>query len=477
MSRSGGGPNRFAAGATVARRRNCPLRARVRRGATCVADWWEKVTGRYDAAPETPNGRCTTVGETPVNHARVLFACLAVALAGRTTMASQPTEWPRFRGPNGAGVHPAARVPIVWSDEEFRWRTALSGSGHSSPVVWGGRLFVTSGDESTGARSVQGLAADSGDVVWTRTFPAAPHTTHQLNSLASATPALDGDRVYVAWGTPERIDVVALTHAGDVAWQADLGPYAAGHGFGQSLCLHDGLVILPVERGEGSYRIALRSDSGEVAWKVDCESGLHYATPCVRRGVGGDELIFVNWEQGIAGVDPQTGRTIWSADVFDKGHWEASIASPVLWEDLVIGVAGYLGHGYEAIAVDPSRDEDRVIWKLDRGAPLCTTPLVVGDLIYFWADNGVVTCAEARTGAVQWRERVGGDFYASPVCAGNAVYNISREGEMVVLAADRRFELLARNPLGETSHATPAVVGDRMYVRTLTQILCVGARP
>jgi outer membrane protein assembly factor BamB len=359
-------------------------------------------------------------------------------------------------------------------EEQFLWRARLPGIGHSSPVVWGDRLFVTSADEASGARFVTCLDCASGNELWTKEFAAETHTTHKLNSLASTSPAVDSERVYIAWGTPEQITVRSLGHDGDELWDADLGPYSAGHGFGQSLCLHGDVVILPVEKGEGGFRVALRRDSGDVAWKVPCESGLHYATPCIRTTAGSDELIFVNWEHGIVGVDPRTGESRWSADVFDKEHIEASIASPVLAGDLVIGVAGWLGHGYEAIAIAPEREGDKVVWKLDRGAPLCTTPLVVGDVVFFWADNGTVTCVDVATGEVQWRERVGSNYYASPVCAGKAVYNISTDGELVVLSASRTYELLARNSLGEASHATPAIVGDRMYVRTFTQVLCIG---
>ncbi|MBL8849814.1 MAG: PQQ-binding-like beta-propeller repeat protein [Planctomycetaceae bacterium] len=386
-------------------------------------------------------------------------------------------QWPRFRGPNGAGVTPESRIPITWKDENCLWRTDLPGHGHSSPVIWGDRLFVTCADERTGDRTIGALRLDRGDIEWTRTFPAASHATHELNSLASATPTADERHVYIAWGTPDEIKVVALRHDGEVAWESDLGPYIAGHGFGQSLVLHGERLVLPVEKGEGSFRAALRCDDGSVDWKVPCESALHYATPCVRSTTAGDELVFVNWEHGIAGVDPTTGQPNWAADVFDKEHIEASIASPVLAGNLVIGVSGYLGHGYEAVAVDPERKGDKVAWRLDRGAPLCTTPLVVNGLVIFWADNGVVTCVEAATGAVHWRERIGGNFYSSPIAAGNAIYNISTDGEMIVLAADRAFAELARNPLPEASHATPAVLGDRMYVRTFSQMLCIGAAP
>lgn len=407
-------------------------------------------------------------------QAGLILLWLTAALALEPSTDSDAAGWTRFRGPNGAGVNRSAEVPTVLADAHFLWRTKLPGIGHSSPVLWGDRLFVTSADEASGERFVTCLDGAAGNELWAQKFAAETHSTHKLNSLASPTPAVDADRIYVAWGTPERITVKALGHDGEGVWDADLGPYSAGHGFGQSLCVHDGLLVLPVEKGDGGFRVALKCDSGDVAWKVPSESGLHYATPCVRRAASGDELIFVNWEQGIVAVDPQTGESRWTADVFDKSHVESSIGSPVLAGNLVIGVSGWLGHGYEAIAVAPDRDGDKVVWKLDRGAPLCTTPLVVDDLVIFWADNGAVTCVDAATGEVHWRERVGSNYYASPVCAGNAVYNISTDGELVVLAASRDYELLARNDLGEPSHATPAIIGDRMYVRTFSQVMCIG---
>lgn len=408
----------------------------------------------------------------------IRFSLLLGWLASASVLAADAPHpdgnWSRFRGPNGAGVNREATLPLEWKEQHFLWRTTLPGIGHSSPIVWGASVFVTSADGESGERFVSCVDAKTGQVDWTKTFSAASHTTHKLNSLASSTPAANSRHLFAAWGTPEQITVAALSHDGDVVWERDLGPYSAGHGFGQSVCLHGNLVVLPVEKGSDGFRIGLRQNNGHTVWKTPCDSNLHYATPCVRTVNGAAALIFVNWEQGIVGADPLTGETLWSADVFDKGHVESSIASPVLAGELVIGIAGWLGHGYEAVAVDPTRDGDKIVWKLDRGMPLCTTPVVVGDLVFFWSDNGIVTCADVADGSVHWRQRVGGNFYASPICAGDAVYNISAEGDVVVLAAKRRRELLARNPIGEASHATPAVIGDRMYVRTLTQLVCIG---
>jgi outer membrane protein assembly factor BamB len=165
-------------------------------------------------------------------------------------------------------------------------------------------------------------------------------------------------------------------------------------------------------------------------------------------------------------------------DVFDKGHIETGIGSPVVAGDLVLGTCGWLGVRQEVVAVRPpgpaAENKAKEVYRVTRSAPLCTTPLVVGDLLFLWGDGGTVTCADLATGQVHWRERVAGSYYASPVCAGKYLYNVSREGDVVVLAAAKQFEEAARNPLGEGSHSTPAVAGGRMYVRTFTQLLSVG---
>lgn len=414
---------------------------------------------------------------------RVATSFLAIALVTGSVAAR---EWSRFRGPNGAGVGQVKNVPLTWTERDYRWQQKLPGVGHSSPVLWDERLFLTSGDEATGERCVTAVDAATGKSLWTKKFAAKTHGKHKLNSLASATPALDERHMYVTWGTPDEVVVLALDHDGREIWRRDLGPFPAGHGFGMSPIVHDGSVILPLEHGTNSSLVALAADSGAIRWRTTRESKLHYATPCVFRDAGRAELIFTNWEQGIAGIDPATGRTNWQADVFDKGHIESSIGSPVLAGDLIVGVAGWLGYGKQAVAVRLTGESrtPETAWKIDRAAPLCTTPLVLGDLVFLWADEGIVTCVDWRTGAVAWRERVGGTFYASPVGlrrgeadapdADDWVCNVSADGEVVFLAASRTYRLLARSPLGEPSHSTPAVAGGRLFLRTLSQVFVLG---
>lgn len=412
-----------------------------------------------------------------MNPNRLLLLSIgALSFLVRTTDL-RAQEWTRFRGPNGAGVGVMKRPPVAWGEDDYKWKVSLPGVGHSSPVLWGKRLFVTSGDEENGTRHVLCLDTGDGQILWQRDFPAAHHGKHKLNSFASPTPTVDAERVYVAWGTPEELIVLALDHHGEQQWRVDLGPFKSGHGFGVSPVLHDGLLIVPNEQQGDSWLVALECGSGKIRWRVPRDSKVAYSTPCLLRRPGGDDLIFTTWEYGISGHDPGTGEMRWKCDVFDKRHIETSIGSPVTAGDLVIGMSGWLGYGKQVVAVRVEEEEGeltpREVYRIERSAPLCTTPLVTGGLLLLWADEGIVTCADAKTGEVYWRNRAGGTYYSSPIAVGDCVYNISVDGEVVVLAADREFRELARNRLGESTHATPAVAGGVMYLRTFTQLFAL----
>jgi outer membrane protein assembly factor BamB len=274
---------------------------------------------------------------------------------------------------------------------------------------------------------------------------------------------------------------VALDHDGKEAWRAALGPFKGGHGFGASPIVHDDIVIVRNDQDGPSALFGLDAATGKVRWKVDRESRASYSTPCVHRPDGRPaELIFTSYEHGITGIDPKTGRVNWEADVFDKRHVETPIGSPVVAGELVLATCGWLGVRQEVVTVrlGPSGADGpaKEVYRLTRSAPLCTTPLVKGDLLFLWSDGGIVTRADARTGAVHRSERVPGAYYSSPVHVGGHLYGVSRGGDVVVLAAAKRFELVGRHPLGEASHSTPAVAGGTMYLRTFSHLIAIGGK-
>jgi len=406
-----------------------------------------------------------------------LFACCSLVCVGSSHACAQ--EWTRFRGPNGSGVSRATTVPAQWTDADHNWRIKLPGRGHSSPVLWDKRLFVTSGDEETGERIVLCVNADDGRRLWSREFPAARHGKHDLNSFASSTPAVDEHRVYVTWATPDEYIVIALDHDGREIWRTDLGPSNVAHGFGASPIVHDDIVVVPNDQEGTSSLVALDFATGEIRWKVPRQGKSSYITPCVYRPEGGAaELIFTNWVHGITSIDPKTGEKKWELDIFEKSHPESAIGSPVVAGDVVLATCGWLGVRKEVIAIRPAAlargKSEAELYRIDRSAPLCTTLLVCDDLLFLWSDDGIVTCADVRTGKLHWRERVGGTFYTSPICVNSHLYCISAEGDMVVLAAAKKFERVARFALDEGSHSTPAVSHGAMFVRTFSTLFSIG---
>lgn len=406
---------------------------------------------------------------------RITIVWLALLAMGNLGSAE---NWPRFRGPNGSGVGEAKDVPTEWTLADFNWRVSLPGVGHSSPVIWGQRLFVTAGDEQSGVRHVLCLDAASGRILWSREFAGDKARKHEHNSLASGTPAVDDKHLYITWATPQECLVLALDHEGQEKWRANLGVFKGGHGAGVSPIVHEDLVIMGNDQEGESSVVALERMTGQVRWRVGRKTKVAYSTPCIYQQPGRTaEVIFTNWEHGIMGLDSASGRTNWELQVFDQGHVETSIGSPIVAGGLVLGTCGWLGYATHTVAVRPYGAETAKpaeVYRVDRGAPLTTTPLAVGGLLFLWADEGIVTCVDAATGKQHWQRRVGGNYYSSPIALGDRIFCPSRDGEMVVLAATPEYRLLARNPLGEGTHSTPAIAHGRLYVRTFSHLISLG---
>ena len=326
------------------------------------------------------------------------------------------------------------------------------------------------------------LSARDGALLWKRDFTAQPYRHHGENSYASSTPAVDADHVYVCLMQPRELKVVALKHDGSDAWNASLGPYVTQHGGGASPVVYGEAVIVANEQdGPGSCLVALDRADGAVAWKTPRKSYRFSAsTPCVFRPAGGPEqLVFTSWAHGMTSVDPADGKVLWECE----GAFEArTVGSPVAANDagLVIASCGEGAGGRAMVAVRPPASpggKAEVAYKVTRAAPYVPTPIVKGDRLYYLADNGTATCAEAATGRTIWQERLpGGTFFGSPVCAGDTLFAVSKRGGVVAFAAADEFKLLGENPLDEKSDATPAISGGRMFVRTYGHLYCVGEK-
>lgn len=387
-------------------------------------------------------------------------------------------EWTRFRGPNGTGVHPAASLPVRWTEKNIHWKTALPGVGHSSPVVWGQRIFVTSAEDEGRRRSVLCLGAEDGEMLWSRDYTLSTHRKHRFNSFASSSPAVDAERVYVTFVGPGSYGVHALDHDGKDLWQRDLGSWESQHGHGASPIVLGEHVILTNDQLGASTLLALDAETGRTVWEAQRRSDrAAYGTPCVVERDGKIQLLLTSRANGISSHDARTGRMLWEAPLFTL----RTVSSPVVWGDLVIGTCGSGGGGNYLVAVrlggEGDVSETHLAYRLNRSIPYVATPIVLDGLLFLFSDKGIASCVEVATGDVVWQERLGDGFYSSPVSAGGRIYCISREGEVVVLRAGREFDVLARNSLGDQCHATPAIAGGRMYIRTFGHLMSVGEDP
>jgi outer membrane protein assembly factor BamB len=412
--------------------------------------------------------------------AECVFLLLAAAGAGAQ-------EWGRFRGPHGQGIavgEAAAAIPAKWGVEEYAWKIALPGGGHSSPVAWGDKVFVTSGDRKAGKRHLLAINAVDGREVWRKEFAFSPYYTNSLNSYATGTPSVDADAVYVLWPGEEETLLTAVNHAGEIAWERKLAGVQTQHGPGNSTVVEGDIVVFAyeqrdTEKAPGGQWIAVDRKTGRTRWTVDRDNSTNdsYSTPCVYTGGGDNALIFNSFTNGVSAVDPATGRILWEmASAFPK----RVVSSPVIAGDLILGSCGQGGVAHHLIAIRPPADGSgtaTVAYTVTgRSAPYVPTSLAIDGLLFTFGDNGDVSCLDAVTGEVLWREKPGGKFYGSPVWVAGRLYCMNREGQVVVVRAGRTYELLAVNDVGEMSHATPAVAGGRMFLRTFSHLMCISGK-
>lgn len=391
-------------------------------------------------------------------------------------------DWPQFRGPDAMGHAGGARLPLRWSEtENVVWKTPVAGLGWSSPVVHRGRIYLTTAtpaaDESQSLRLVC-LDAKTGGVVWDKELftQAGPSRIHPKNSHASPTPVVAGDRLIAHFGPH---GTACTTLDGEPVWKRTLA-YAPQHGNGGSPALAGNVIVICCDGSDEQYVVGLDLASGEIRWKTDRDTepskGFSFATPLVAE-VGGTVQAICPGSDAVFAYDPATGREIWRVD-YPNGY--SVIPRPVLAAGLV-----FVGSGYDKpslYAIDPTGRGNvtgtHVRWKLDRGVPHTPSVLVVDELLYCVSDNGVATCLDARTGEERWRERLGGNFSASPLHAAGVVYFQNEAGEAVLVKAGQAFEELARNRLGEgkRTFASYAVDGDALIVRSESAVYRLGGK-
>jgi outer membrane protein assembly factor BamB len=410
----------------------------------------------------------------PGSFVGVMLTVLSADLAAQ--------EWTRFRGPNGTGISAAKGIPVTWTEQDFRWRVPIPGDGHSQPVIWGDKIFLTTAMGAGKERALVCLQKDDGKERWTKTYALPTHRPANRNaSFANGSPVVDQDRVIACFVSRDHYWVRAFDHAGNELWSQNLGTFSSQHGHGTSPIIYENMVIVTNDQDAESFVVALDLKTGKQVWKSPRRPAPEftaYGTPCIYTRPGmAPELLLSSQSHGISSLNPKTGALNWEAPVYDK----RVVASPVVAGDVVIGSCGQgggAGNYLSAIKLGGKGDvsQTHVAYTLRKATPYVPTPLFLDGRLYLISDAGIASALEAATGREIWSERLRAEFFGSPVLIDGKIYCPTTKGDMIVLATGDTFQQLARNPLGEGTHSTPCVDGGRIYMKTFTHLVCVGGK-
>ena len=394
------------------------------------------------------------------------FATLLVLISADV----RAEDWPQFRGPTGQGHSSERGLPLDWSESRnVKWKTAVPGRGWSSPVVAGGRVWLTTSVKANGA-SLRALAYDEEtgrEAVNVEVFHLrSADLLNAKNSHASPTPIADGDRVYVHFGAE---GTAALTTSGEIVWKTRL-PYQSQHGNGGSPMLYGDLLILSCDGSDQAFVVALDKRTGKVRWKTWRRQPWDqaYTTPLLIRVGEQDQVVSVGAYRAAA-YDPQTGKELWRVSY---GDGFSNVPRPVYGHGLVYIATGFQQPTLLAVRPDGSGDvtKTHVAWTLRRAAPLTPSPLIVGDEIYVVNDGGIASCLDARTGDTHWQQRLGGEYSASPVFADGRIYFLNEEGTATAIAPGKAFVRLATASLDGATLASIAVAEGSFFIRSDTHL-------
>jgi outer membrane protein assembly factor BamB len=429
--------------------------------------------------------------------------------------APETGSWPSFRGPRASGIAEGQNLPDRWDGakgENILWRTPIPGLAHSSPVVWGNRIFVTSAVSSNPAatfrpglygdgdasddRSVQrwtifAIDKTTGKTLWERVaHEGAPvDKRHIKSTYASATPVTDGRIVVASFGSQ---GVHAYDVDGNFLWKLDLGHLNVGAydiptfewGPASSPIVWNGMVILQCDTQDDSFLLAVKAETGETVWKTPREELPSWGTPTVAMTPSGPQLV-TNASNFIRGYDPRTGKELWRLG----GSSKITAPTPIFDEGVFV-VASGRGPERPIFVVKPDArgdltladgktSSDAIVWSRTGRGPYMPTPLVYKGLVYVLANNGLFDAYHLKTGEEVYRQRlapVGNGFSASPVAADGKIYLTNEDGDMLVVAAGSEFKQIAANSIGELAMATPALSDGVMYVRTARSLFAVGRK-
>ena len=429
---------------------------------------------------------------------------LAAVLLAVTPALSAAENWPQWRGPGSQGISNEAQLPTEWGpDRNIAWKTELP-AGHSSPIVWGDRVFVTSaieGEIVPGAKAVPhtvegkewlhpdsvagdrrhtlkviALDAASGKILWDRTAYEGTvyDARHRRSSFAGPTAATDGRLVYAYFG-PEGL--YAFDFAGTLVWKMTEKFKTLGLGTGTSPLLFENLVIIQRDEDEGKESVIAAYDkqTGKPVWTTKRPVQISWSTPVLVPAGTGTELV-TNGTELVIAYDPRTGSELWRT----TGVESNAIHTPLVGHGLVIVTAGFPAKKVIAIRPGTVSEGKRVAWEYAKGTGYVVSNILYGDYVYLLTDNGVVTCLDAATGAVEYeggRPPVPSRFMGSPVAFGGFIAMTSDEGATFMLKAGPKHEIVRTNTVDEPVYSSPAIANGRIYIRAEKHLFAIAAAP
>ncbi len=444
---------------------------------------------------------------------RIVFALIvgiSLAVVGLSSLsqASIAANWPQWRGADGSGISTEKNLPSEWSPtKNIKWKTAINGRAHSSPIVWGNKIFLTTAVEGAavpGAKAAKhvlegdkefvhpdSLGADrkhafkvlaldrkSGKILWeTTAWEGTPYDNrHRKSSYAASTPATDGKMVYAFFGTE---GMYAFDFDGKLVWKVQLGNLATlGMGTAASPVIYENLVILQCDEdnGAGSFIVAFDKKTGKEVWKTPRKIQVSWSTPLLVKTATRTELIASGTEFVIA-YEPATGKELWR----HKGLESNAIPTPVANNETTYLVAGYPAKIALAIRLGQNGDltgTPNVLWKYEKGTAYVPSPILYGEYLYLTTDRGILTAIDAKTGEVKYeggRIPIPATFTASPVAYEGKILMTSEDGDTFMIKAGPKHEVIGTNSVGEPVYASPAIADGNIFIRGEKNLYCIGS--
>ena len=392
---------------------------------------------------------------------RVVTTCALLVCVFCATCHAESGNWPVWRGPSGLNIAAGKPAPRQWNEiDNIVWKVPVEGRGHSSPILVGELLFLTTADEETQVQSVLAFHKQTGEQVWKTPVSRGgfPAKIHSKNTHATPTIASTGTTLFAVFCHHDQVNLAALNLQGDLLWQKPVGEYQPDRyefGYAPSPALHADKVFVAAEFEQG-WLAAFSQADGTQLWKQPREE-TSYSSPIVTHIAGQDQLLLCGGDQ-VTAYDPATGKIIWSVE-----GTTAATSGTMSWDNGVVFANGGFPDG-QTIAVKADGSGE-ILWT-NREKAYEQSLLVYNGYVYHVNDSGIAFCWDAASGEEMWKQRLGGPISASPLASGDCVYFANERGVVfVVKATPERFEQVAENRLGDEIFATPIVSHGRMYAR------------